>query len=197
MVVMSIENFDNSIFSRPLKRRALLKGGLLLGLGLALPVPAFCLPDENLSAERAISLYNLHTGEALHDAVYWHKGAYVDETLQDLNWLLRDFRANQVKPIDPNLFDLIFLLREKLCSSSPLHVISGYRSPATNRELRKKSKGVAKHSLHIEGKAMDIRMPGCDLRNLRKAAMELQVGGVGYYPRSEFVHVDTGRVRYW
>ena len=111
--------------------------------------------------------------------------------------MLRDYRADVAHPIDPKLLDLLYQLQAKVDHQGEFHVISGYRSPATNAMLRKQSSGVAKHSYHVLGKAIDIRMPGFDTRQLRNAAIALKDGGVGYYASSNFVHVDTGRVRYW
>ena len=111
--------------------------------------------------------------------------------------MLRDFRANEVKPIDPALLDLLTQIQHRLGTNESFQVISGYRSPLTNAMLHANSEGVAVHSLHIEGKAIDIRVPGRSLEQLRGAALALRDGGVGYYPKSDFVHVDTGRVRFW
>ena len=147
--------------------------------------------------EKRVSLYNIHTGE-LTKAVYWADGEYIAEEIDALNRLLRDYRTGEIHPIDPKLFDLLFDLKAGFTKSDkPYHVISGYRSPKTNNQLRRHSKGVAKHSLHMEGRAIDINLPGVDLAHLRLAARLMKRGGVGYYPKSGFVHVDTGRVRYW
>jgi uncharacterized protein YcbK (DUF882 family) len=124
----------------------------------------------------------------------------VPAALSSVNTLLRDFRVNQVKPIDPELLDVLFELNGTLATAQPFHVISGYRSPQTNNMLHERGgakSGVATHSLHMEGKAIDIRVPGVQLEHLRDAAKSLKAGGVGFYPGSNFVHVDTGRVRYW
>jgi uncharacterized protein YcbK (DUF882 family) len=110
---------------------------------------------------------------------------------------LRDFRTGEVKEIDTDLLDLLFALHQKLESTVPYHIISGYRSPSTNSFLSMISKGVVKNSMHIYGKAIDIRLPGYQLKTLQRAAVELRKGGVGYYPSSDFVHVDVGRIRYW
>jgi uncharacterized protein YcbK (DUF882 family) len=117
-----------------------------------------------------------------------------------VNYILRDFRANLIKPIDPKLLDLLHELGGTLETDQPFHIISGYRSPQTNAMLRERggsSTGVASHSLHIDGKAIDIRVPGVRLAHLRNAATSLKIGGVGFYPDLDFVHVDVGRVRYW
>jgi uncharacterized protein YcbK (DUF882 family) len=146
--------------------------------------------------ERSLAFYNLHTGESLR-AVYWVDGGYVPDVLNEVNYLLRDYRAGEIKPISTRLLDVLYGMKHRLESDGPFHVISGYRNAKTNALLRKQSKGVAKKSLHMEGKAVDIRLPGCELTTLRRAAMEMQMGGVGYYPKSCFVHVDVGEVRYW
>jgi len=141
-------------------------------------------------------LYNTHTGESVK-AVYWAQGEYVPDALAEIDFVLRDFRSGDVKPIAPRLLDLAAELRRALGSNEPIHVISGYRSPATNAMLAAHSGGVATHSLHLLGEALDLRLPGRDLRDVRRAALALHAGGVGYYPRSDFVHIDIGRVRTW
>ena len=157
-------------------------------------VPGFA--HAGLADRRALTLHNLHTGEKL-STVYWADGAYLPAPLSAIATLCRDFRTGDVKPIDAKLLDLLHALRGKLGTDAPFHVISGYRSPATNAMLSSNSGGVAKKSLHMRGMAIDIRLPGRELSDLRRAARSLQRGGVGYYPRSDFVHVDTGRVRFW
>ncbi len=181
----------------PLSRRTFLKAGLLCAATLALPLPGLAKTLGNADRERSLSLHNTHTGESLQSVVYWADGDYLPEALADINYLLRDHRANRVRPIDPQLFDLLFALSKKIDSSRPYQIISGYRSPATNRQLRQASSGVAKKSFHLAGQAADIRLPGCKLSQLRRAALNLGAGGVGYYPRSNFVHVDTGPRRSW
>jgi len=147
--------------------------------------------------ERVASFDNLHTGETLR-TVYWAEGGYVPEALREIDHVLRDFRTDEVLSIDPALIDLLFALRREMGSTAAFGVISGYRSPATNARLQRNGGGgVATRSLHMVGKAIDIRLPGRRLRDLREAALGLRGGGVGYYPRSNFVHVDTGRVRFW
>ena len=149
--------------------------------------------------ERTLSFFNTHTGERLKTA-YCCGGEYQPEALNQINHILRDFRANEVKSIDPQLLDLLHELGGTLETDRPFHIISGYRSPRTNAMLRDQGgavTGVASHSLHMDGKAIDIRLPGVKLDDLRHAARSLKLGGVGYYPASNFVHVDTGRVRFW
>lgn len=151
-------------------------------------------------ATRALSFVHTHTAEKL-SIEYCCDGRYDPEALAKLNRLLRDFRTGEVKPIDPKLFDLLHELSSELgTDDAPFHIISGYRSPFTNTMLQKRGgshTGVASKSLHMVGKAMDIRLPEVKLKSLREAAASLKRGGVGYYPSSNFVHVDTGRVRYW
>jgi uncharacterized protein YcbK (DUF882 family) len=177
-----------------LLRRDLFK--LAAGAGLsALAGPALAVGNP---PARSISLLNLHTGERLN-AAYWEGGAYVPDALSALNHVLRDFRTGDVHPMAPGLFDLLSDLGGALEVNETIQVISGYRSPATNALLRSHSDGVAAHSLHMDGLAMDIRLPGVPLERLRDAALALRRGGVGYYPdaASNFVHVDVGRVRRW
>ena len=145
---------------------------------------------------RSLAFQNLHTGERLK-TVYWADGSYLPDALQHINWLLRDFRTDQAHEMDPRLLDLLADMHLRLQTTEPFHVISGYRSPQTNAMLAAASDGVAQNSMHLQGKAIDIRIPVRSLQHVRAAAISLRQGGVGYYPHSDFVHVDTGRVRYW
>lgn len=144
---------------------------------------------------RALAFSQLHTGETL-DVVYAERGHYVPEALEHLDRLLRDHRTGEVHPIDPALFDLLYDVREAT-GGGVFEVISGYRSPATNETLRTRSGGIAQKSLHLQGKAIDVRLRGVETRLLRRAAVALHRGGVGHYPGPDFVHLDTGRVRFW
>lgn len=146
--------------------------------------------------ERKVRLKNLHTGEDLK-ATYWADGKYISETMRDVAYFLRDFRTGDKHRIDAGLMDILHDIHLRIGSRKEFHIISGYRSPKTNNMLSSRSSGVAKRSLHMLGKAVDIRLPGTDLRDLRKAALGMRAGGVGYYPRSNFLHVDTGRYRTW
>ena len=145
---------------------------------------------------RWVHLHNIHTGEKL-EAVYWENGGYVPDAVQALNTVLRDYRNDQIHPMDTGLYDILGQIQSRTGSKQPFQVISGYRSPATNRMLSERSGEVAKHSLHMEGKAMDIYLEDVALEHVRAAALDLGRGGVGYYPQSRFVHVDVGRVRQW
>ncbi len=176
-------------------RRAFLKiGTVFLSTGL---VPATgwsaLLP---VSSRRSLAFFNTHTGEKLV-ARYFKNGTYCPEAMKRINRILRDHRTGDVEAMDTRLMDLLYRVHQRLGSDAPFHIISGYRSPQTNARLRKQSSGVAKFSYHILGRAIDIRLPGCDTGKLRHACLELRLGGVGYYPRSDFVHVDTGDFRNW
>lgn len=177
-------------------RRSFLKLGIMAAGPLLIPGSAMAGLWVAAKSERSLSFYNLHTGESLR-TVYFEDGGYVKGALDEINYILRDFRRNEIKPIDPRLLDLLTALRQRLDTNACFDVISGYRSPKTNATLHARSEGVAVHSLHLDGKAIDICVPGRDLKMVRRAAMSLQGGGVGYYPASDFVHVDTGRVRHW
>jgi uncharacterized protein YcbK (DUF882 family) len=176
------------------QRRSFLKSSVVLAS--AIGVPAVAKAAQPAPAERAIRLYNTHTGESLR-SVFWAEGQFIPDALQDINKLLRDHRNNKIAPIDPKLIVLLNEVSDKFGDTQALHVISGYRSPESNAKLATRSGGVARHSMHMDGKAIDIRIPGKNLAQLHKAAMSMRAGGVGYYPDSQFVHMDTGRVRYW
>ena len=167
----------------------------LLGTGAVLATPVLQASLQR-APERSLAFRNLHTGETLR-STYWAQGAYLKDELKGVNQVLRDHRSGEVYPMDPKLLDLLYVLQQTTGISGAFHIISGYRSPQTNRKLRTKSGGVAKRSLHMQGKAIDIRLPGCELKQLRDAALSLKAGGVGYYAKSDFIHVDTGRVRRW
>jgi uncharacterized protein YcbK (DUF882 family) len=193
------------MFDRSIDRRAFLSLAAVGGAAALMPSRLFAATASSASLalaeahDRSLSFIHTHTNEHLSTA-YCAGGAYVPGALADVNHLLRDFRANAIKPIDTDLLDLLFLLNAQLGTSQPFHVISGYRTPETNAMLQERGgshSGVASHSLHIEGRAIDIRVPGIDLQHLRDTARSLHLGGVGYYAASDFVHVDTGRVRYW
>ncbi len=145
---------------------------------------------------RRLSFVHTHTGEHL-TVVYFENGTYSSDGLAKVNLLLRDFRDGTVHPIDPKLLDRLFLLQTSAGGSEPFQVISGYRSPNTNAALHEKSSGVAEHSLHMEGQAIDVRMSGVATERLARLALEQGRGGVGFYRASDFVHVDTGHVRSW
>ncbi|NEV61358.1 YcbK family protein [Thiorhodococcus minor] len=171
-----------------------------LGAALsAAAAPAFAGRTFHRSFDQArtLSFYHLHTEDRI-DVTYRIGERYQRSALQQLNHFFRDFRTGDIARMDPRLFDLLYDLKVSLGDrDARFHIISAYRSPATNAKLRRASSGVAKNSLHIKGQAMDIRFPDLSTRSLRDAAVKLGRGGVGYYRRSDFVHVDTGAVRTW
>jgi uncharacterized protein YcbK (DUF882 family) len=165
-----------------------------LGLSAAALVTAPALATAD---RRALSFVHTHSAESLSSVTYFRDGAYVPDALAKLNHVLRDFRTQDTHPIDPALFDILHDLRVMADTEAPYEIISAYRSPHTNELLRGRSKGVATHSLHMEGRAIDVRISGFPTKKLRDLALGMQRGGVGYYASSNFLHVDTGRVRRW
>ena len=168
-------------------------------LALGASAAIFIKPSSVFAAlpvARQLSFRHLHTGERVK-SVYWEKGRYIPESLREINRLMRDFRTDQVKPMDPRILDILYALSRRVECTNGFTIIGGYRSPTTNSMLREASAGVAKNSLHLKGQAVDLTLPGCSLANLRRAALSLQAGGVGYYPSSDFLHVDCGPVRSW
>lgn len=174
------------------RRQALRLGAGILAAGLASGLHG----AWGASAARTLSFENLHTGERLSET-YWADGAYIPEALRRIDHVLRDHRTGETHRIAPELLDLLTRLRAALDTEAPFQVISGYRSPRTNAMLASLSGGVARQSLHTKGLAIDIRVPGRRLTAVRDAAIALRGGGVGYYERSQFVHLDTGRIRTW
>jgi uncharacterized protein YcbK (DUF882 family) len=182
-----------SVTERP-ARRAFLGMAAAAAATTLIAAPALAIP--RVSMRRTLAFHNLHTGESL-DLCYWAEGNYLPDATQRIEYLLRDFRNNQVHRIDPRLLDALTSLRARLNTSAPYQVISGYRSPETNAMLQRTTEGVAGNSLHLQGQAIDLRVPGRSLAAVHRTALALQAGGVGYYPHSDFVHIDVGRVRRW
>ncbi|MDD9156911.1 YcbK family protein [Aliivibrio sp. S4TY2] len=178
----------------PLRRKILLGGAATVGLSL---FPTLSFASQFEESPRKLALNNLHTGEELQTE-YFNGRGYQSAELAKLNHLCRDFRRNESIEMDKRLFDQLSAIQNVIGCDTQVQIISGYRSPATNEMLRGKSHGgVAKKSLHMLGRAMDFRLEGVPLAEVRKAALSLKAGGVGYYPGSNFVHIDTGRVRFW
>jgi len=178
-----------------------LNGLLVAGGTAALLQPAGAVPALQRAPAiardvRLLSFVNTHTGERFADA-YWEAGNYLPDAMAAINQVMRDHRSGEVHAIDPRLLDQLHRLKGEVSASAPFQIISGYRSPATNAALHENSSGVATRSLHMEGRAIDVRVAGVDLTRLRDAAIAMQSGGVGYYDASNFIHVDTGRVRRW
>jgi len=178
----------------PPGRRDVLKLAGLAALGWARPASA--TPATAEGEPRVLAFRHLHTEETV-DVTYRVGGRLDPDALRQIDWVLRDFRTGDARPVDPRLLDLLWDLRAALDTTEPYEVISGYRSPATNNMLRRAGRGVARGSLHTKAMAIDVRVPGQPLAKLRAAALALRQGGVGYYPASGFVHVDVGRVRFW
>lgn len=176
----------------PSRRRLLTASAL----AVAAPLIVFSRRSAAAAPSRALAFRHTHTGESL-SITYAHDGRYVAEALERVNWFLRDFRNGAVQPIDPGLLDQLHTVATLTGTSAPYEVISGYRSPATNEALHRKGRGVATRSLHLEGRAIDVRLADVELADLRDVALSLKAGGVGFYAESRFVHLDTGRVRRW
>jgi uncharacterized protein YcbK (DUF882 family) len=177
-------------------RRRFCKIGAQAALCGIFPVSAIASIDRLLAQKRNLFFFNTHTGQKL-DVCYYAQGEYQPEALKKINYIFRDHRTEEIKPIHKGLLNLLHSISMTLDRPTRLHIISGYRSPVTNAKLSKKSKYVVKNSLHIKGKAADIRIPEYDTRRLRNTCMKLKAGGVGYYRKSDFVHVDIGLVRQW
>ena len=175
-----------------MRRREFVKLGIAAGASLFFPLAGLA----SSSYEKSIHLYHTHTGESIK-TTFWADGSYNFEAIDELEYFLRDFRNDEIHKIDVSLIEYLYDIKTLLAPKIPFHVISGYRSPQTNSYLRSHSRGVAKKSYHMQGKAIDIFLPGVRLNTLRYAALSLRRGGVGYYPRSGFVHIDTGKFRTW
>ncbi|MGD9602638.1 MAG: DUF882 domain-containing protein [Gammaproteobacteria bacterium] len=172
-----------------LSRRAFLQLAVAAGATYALPASAAAAP-------RHLSFAHTHTGESLA-LTYWRDGRYDPIALKTIDHLLRDHRTGDIHAIEPRLLDFLYTVQCTLDCDVPFEVISGYRSPVTNEMLHRSTSGVASRSLHMDGRAIDVRLPGIRTARLRETAAALRLGGVGFYPDSGFVHLDTGRVRQW
>lgn len=179
-------------WTRRIGRRTLF--GAAAGLAFIMALDGTALASAR--GERRLMLYNPHTDDRFSDA-YWADGRYLDASLRHINWLMRDFHQDEVKPIDPELLDLLHRISGRLGAPRPFEILSGFRTAATNRLLRREGFAPAAHSEHLQAKAADIRLQGVHLSHLRRAALSLKAGGVGTYWHDEFVHVDVGPVRSW
>lgn len=206
-------NALSALSARPVSRRGFLRSGLTAFAGLAASGGATILGTQDAMAalfstsvermagqiggERRLAFRNTHTGEELV-TTFWRRGFYEQAALDEINYIMRDFRCGSVKPINTGLLNLLSVLRHKMGVSEPVNIISGYRSPETNARLRATGGGgVASNSFHIRGMAIDVRMPGTATYGIARVARNLGVGGVGYYSDSDFVHVDVGPPRTW
>ncbi len=189
---------NNSQLDLPDKSPNLSRRTFALGCaaGLCLPWSATRASAKIVYPDRVLSLHNVHTGEE-EQITYWSEGSYIESGLNQVNWLLRDFRTGDVKAIDPRLLNILYLLTKRVETKNPVLVLSGFRSKKTNDMLRKTTEGVARRSFHMAGRAIDIRIPKVRTASVQKAALRLGGGGVGYYPNSNFVHLDSGPVRTW
>jgi uncharacterized protein YcbK (DUF882 family) len=180
-----------------INRRGFIKFGVLATVAATFePACALAAVTRSLNSKKNLSFFNTHTGEHL-DACYCQDGVYRSEALNRIKHILRDHRTGDIMAIDTRVLDILYTLSRRLDTPGPFHIISGYRSPATNAALHRKSAGVATHSFHTQGMAIDFRLPDCKTNTVHTAAVKLRAGGVGYYPESDFVHVDCGPVRYW
>lgn len=191
----------NSESRRKFLRFGALTAGTLAASSLIHPAAAAVFSKgsnvgSTFDGARRISFRNTHTGE-IFSGVYRVGNKYLPDAFDRINIVMRDFRSNQMFPIDPRVIDIIYSVHELSQQSEPYEVLSGYRCPKTNAGLRSHSEGVAKNSLHMTGQAIDLRLPGYDTKQIRNLAISLKAGGVGYYPKSNFVHMDTGDVRTW
>ena len=190
------DSADSTLSKTLVGRRRVMAFGLgAAALAIASPLRG-ALAALPQAGARTLGLVSTHTNETV-TATYWRDGVYDKGALKDISYLLRDFRTGDVAAMDPSLLDLLVELHRRAGSRKPFHVISGYRSPKTNALLASASDGVAKRSLHMDGKAIDIRLHDVALSDLRQTALGMEAGGVGYYKKSDFIHVDTGRVRQW
>jgi len=179
-----------------LVRRKILKAGLAGTAGLVASMANILPAAARETIGYSISIKNVATGE-IFNGVYRVGGYYVPRAFRQINHIMRDHRTGDMHPIDPRLIDILAKMQKRCACSEPLTVLSGYRCPATNAMLRKLSKNVAQNSFHMKGQAADIRVPGSTTSQVHEVAMSLKAGGVGYYPRRSFVHVDTGDIRHW
>jgi len=181
----------------PSSRRSFLKASLLTTLALLHPEKAWANFSPANQPSGRLNLYNLHTGEKINTTYRDPDGQYNPQAIQGLNRLLRCHHTNEQHPIDIQTLDFLDLVNTRLGRNNEIHIISGYRSPKYNDILISRGHKVAKHSLHLEGRALDIRIPGTPLANLQRTALSLRIGGVGYYPSGDFVHIDSGTFRTW
>lgn len=187
----------NSVSRRKFLSFGALAAGTLAASSIVNPASAAAIARvSNFDGARRISFRNSHTGE-IFSGVYRVGDKYLPDAFDRINIVMRDFRSNELFPIDPRVIDIIYSVHQLTQRSEPYEVLSGYRCPKTNAGLRKHGEGVAKNSLHMTGQAVDLRLPGFETKQIRNLAISLKAGGVGYYPKSDFVHMDTGDVRTW
>ena len=177
-------------------RRRFIKMAIFSGLTAFVPLHALAAIPDITPQDRSLNLYNPVTEETL-TTTYWFNGQYVPEALEKIDYIMRDHRTDEVKSIDLGLINLLHTIKIQIELDEPFHIVSGYRCRKSNELLRKSGRNAARNSYHLKGQAADIRLPDGHLASLRKVATVIKGGGVGYYPRDNFVHVDVGPVRYW
>lgn len=191
---MSLSSYDIDTL---LSRRSVLKGGLTLSLSALISTtiakPALAMAGDGMYK---ISLRNQRSGDTF-SGVYRIGNKYLPDAFERINYVMRDVRADEIFPIDPRVIDIVSLVHQNLGTNETFELLSGYRSPHTNKTLRESGSGVAKNSLHMSGQAIDVRLAEINSSVIRKTAVDLAAGGVGYYPRSGFVHLDSGAFRTW
>jgi uncharacterized protein YcbK (DUF882 family) len=177
-------------------RRRFIKMTIFSGLTAFVPFRALASIPDFTTQDRTLWLYNPVTEETL-TSTYWFNGQYVPDALEKIDHIMRDHRTGEVKSIDLGLINLLHTIKIQIGLDEPFHVVSGYRCRKSNELLRKSGRNAARNSYHLKGQAADIRLPDGHLASLRKVATVIKGGGVGYYPRDNFLHVDVGPVRYW
>jgi uncharacterized protein YcbK (DUF882 family) len=196
MLQRILENRTSDDSDIVLSRRRFV-GHLVCGSLLTIGSPVIAeAAKARFPIHKTLAFDNLNTGDKLK-LTYYEKGRYISSALREIDYLLRDYRTGDVHRIDPALLDQLHELKMIIGVNRPFEIISGYRSPHTNAKLHNHSSGVANNSLHMQGRAIDIRLEGLDTRHLRNAALSIHRGGVGYYAKSDFVHLDTGNFRTW
>lgn len=181
---------------KKIMRRKILKMGITGAAGLIASFAGILPASARETIGYTVSIKNSHTGEVF-EGVYRVGGYYVPRAFRQINHVMRDHRTGDLHPIDPRLIDILSKMQKRCRCSEPITVLSGYRSPKTNNMLRSTTLNVARNSFHMRGQAVDIRVPGTAASQVQQVALSLQAGGVGYYPRRSFVHVDTGGIRNW
>lgn len=177
-------------------RRRFIKMTIFSGLAAFVPFRAWAAKPDISPQDRSLRLYNPVTNETL-STTYWFNGQYIPKALDEIDFIMRDHRTGEVKSIDLGLVNLLHTIKVQLALDEPFHVVSGYRCQKSNDLLRRSGRKAARNSYHLKGQAADIRLPDGHLKTLLKVATVIKGGGVGYYPRDNFVHVDVGPVRYW
>ncbi|MDD2464011.1 MAG: DUF882 domain-containing protein [Desulfobulbus sp.] len=184
---------ENTIFQSTRRSFLIHSTQALVGLA-ALSIPEIC--SAKVAKKRTISLFHVRAQKEL-TLTYATGNSYNPKALAKINSFLRDYQTGQIHQMDPKLLDILWVVQQEMGCKGSYKVVSAFRSPQTNRKLRLTKSGVAGHSLHMQGQAIDISLPGAHLNQVRQCAIAMQTGGVGYYPQSDFVHLDSGMYRTW